>query len=145
MMLIYILTLLIQFSIIGTNPVEGSSIKVEINNLKNNQGQICILLFNNSDGYPSDFDKAQSQIVIKDFEVPMEVLIDNIKEENIVITVLHDENMNGKIDKNIFGIPTEGYGISKNPKPTTFGPPPFENAKVKMKESGNAIQINMKY
>jgi len=32
-------------------------------------------------------------------------------------SVLHDENKNGKMDKNIAGIPVEGYGVTNNPKP----------------------------
>lgn len=27
---------------------------------------------------------------------------------------MHDENGNGKLDKNIFGVPVEGYGVSNN-------------------------------
>jgi uncharacterized protein (DUF2141 family) len=27
---------------------------------------------------------------------------------------MHDENGNRKLDKNFFGVPTEGYGVSNN-------------------------------
>ena len=30
------------------------------------------------------------------------------------IAVMHDENGDGKLDKNFFGVPTEGYGVSNN-------------------------------
>ena len=30
------------------------------------------------------------------------------------IAVFHDENANGKLDKNFLGIPCEGYGASNN-------------------------------
>jgi uncharacterized protein (DUF2141 family) len=37
----------------------------------------------------------------------------------------HDENMNGKMETNLVGKPTEGYGFSNNVI-GKFGPPPFE-------------------
>jgi uncharacterized protein (DUF2141 family) len=33
------------------------------------------------------------------------------------VAVIHDENNNGKLDTNIFGIPTEAYGFSNNIRP----------------------------
>jgi uncharacterized protein (DUF2141 family) len=32
------------------------------------------------------------------------------------LTVIHDENMNGKLDTTWLGIPTEGYGFSNDAK-----------------------------
>jgi hypothetical protein len=32
--------------------------------------------------------------------------------------VIHDENCNGELDSNIFGIPTEGYGFSSGAEVT---------------------------
>lgn len=46
-------------------------------------------------------------------------------EFNISISAYHDENENSKLDKNSFGIPTELYGFSQNPK-RGFGPPKFK-------------------
>jgi len=37
----------------------------------------------------------------------------------------HDENLNGKMETNLLGKPTEGYGFSNNVT-GTFGPPPFK-------------------
>ena len=41
------------------------------------------------------------------------------------IRYYHDENLNGKMDKNLMGKPTEGYGFSNNVI-GKFAPPPFE-------------------
>jgi uncharacterized protein (DUF2141 family) len=41
------------------------------------------------------------------------------------VSAHHDENGNDKLDKNAFGIPTEPYGFSNNPK-RGFGPPKFD-------------------
>lgn len=41
------------------------------------------------------------------------------------VRLYHDENDNGKLDTNFFGIPTEGYGFSNNVQ-GRFGPPSFD-------------------
>ena len=43
------------------------------------------------------------------------------------LTVIHDENMNGKLDTNLLGIPTEGYGFSNDVK-ALLGAPSFSAA-----------------
>jgi uncharacterized protein (DUF2141 family) len=43
------------------------------------------------------------------------------------VSAHHDKNNNDQLDKNAFGIPTEPYGFSKNPK-RGFGPPAFDEA-----------------
>ncbi len=45
----------------------------------------------------------------------------------IAVCAYHDENENSRLDKNSFGIPSERYGFSKNPK-RGFGPPKFNEA-----------------
>jgi uncharacterized protein (DUF2141 family) len=43
------------------------------------------------------------------------------------IVVLHDENENMKLDRNIFGFPKEGFGFADNPK-VDFRAAPFASA-----------------
>ncbi len=47
------------------------------------------------------------------------------------VAVFHDENDNGELDSNFLGIPTEGYGFSRNAT-GTFGPPGFSHAAVEV-------------
>ena len=46
-------------------------------------------------------------------------------------TAYHDENENSRLDKNAFGIPTERYGFSKNPK-RGYGPPMFSETAIEL-------------
>jgi len=50
------------------------------------------------------------------------------------VGAFHDENENQKLDKGAFGIPTERYGFSNNPK-RGFGPPTFQEAVVSIQPS----------
>ena len=53
-----------------------------------------------------------------------------------------DENKNGKLDKNLFGAPTEAYGFSNNAR-ETFSSPSFEAAKVVL-DRDKKCQIRIK-
>lgn len=47
----------------------------------------------------------------------------------LAISVHHDRDEDGKLDKSLVGIPTEAYGFSNNPK-RGYGPPKFEQVAV---------------
>lgn len=49
-----------------------------------------------------------------------------VPEGTAAIRLHHDENGNGELDRNLLGIPSEGYGFSNNPK--SMGPPSFKDA-----------------
>jgi len=41
---------------------------------------------------------------------------------SFAVSVIQDENANGALDMNTFGVPTEGYGASNNVLPATSAP-----------------------
>jgi uncharacterized protein (DUF2141 family) len=53
------------------------------------------------------------------------ISIKNLKPGRYAVRYYHDNNMNGKLETNLVGKPTEGYGFSNNVI-GKFGPPPFE-------------------
>ena len=65
-----------------------------------------------------------------------------LEEGKYAVAVFHDENKNGKLDKNYLGIPTEVYGFSNNAR-RTFSAPSFEEAEVNLK-SDLTISIVLK-
>ena len=56
----------------------------------------------------------------------------------------HDENGNKKFDKNWIGIPTEGFGVSNNPR-TFLGPPTHKDAAFHVRGSPTRVEIELKY
>ena len=60
------------------------------------------------------------------------------------IALYHDENGNKKFDKNFFGIPTEGFGFSNNPK-VYFGVPDHSEAAFAVDSEPVELKINVQY
>ena len=56
----------------------------------------------------------------------------------------HDENDNGRIDRDLLGIPTEGIGFSRN-APIRLGPPSFEDAAFTVEASGARTALKLRY
>ena len=65
----------------------------------------------------------------------VDLLFGNLEPGDYAVMLFHDENGNGEMDKNVFGIPTEGYGFSNNAK-GSFGPPKFSAMKVTVTATG---------
>jgi len=55
----------------------------------------------------------------------------------------HDENDNGRIDRDPLGIPTEGIGFSRN-APIRLGPPSFEDAAFTVEADGAGTALKLR-
>lgn len=60
------------------------------------------------------------------------------------VIVFHDENDNGLLDTDFFGIPNEGYGFGNNAV-GFLGPPSFDAASVTVGSADQAIAISLIY
>jgi len=107
---------------------ETTSIDVEIQGLRSTKGKVHVALWASADGFLSD-DKPAFQTQIMDARVPRVVLtFGGVRPGMYAISAFHDENSNGKLDKNLLGIPKEGYGFSNDAR-GRMGPPKFEAAR----------------
>ena len=123
---------------------ENGELTVSVTDLKNNAGQIGILLFDQKGGFPDSRDKAVRQILLPIEGSEMQHTFADLPFGVYAVTVMHDENGNKKLDKNIFGIPTEGNGVSNNIR-NRMGPPKFKQAVFKMDRPSYSIGIKMRY
>ncbi len=77
-------------------------------------------------------------------ETSVTYLFKNIPVGKYAIAVFQDVNIDGKLNKNLFGVPKEPYGFSNN-KYGMFGPPDFKDVCFEVKEGKPiSIEINLK-
>lgn len=125
-------------------PLSKSSIIVEVNGLRNNNGEVRVYLYDSEDGFPSDPEKAVMTLVSRIDNNRAKVVFKDIHIGNYAISVLHDENGNGKADLNWLMIPKEGIGASNNPN-FSIGPPSFNDATFKLSSEEINILIKVRY
>jgi len=123
---------------------QRGNIVIEINGLKNSDGQVGILLFSREEGFPMDHTRAVKRMFAAINRNMCRVTLERIPYGVYGVSVFHDENADGKLRKNIFGIPGEGIGASRNPA-IRFGPPTFEEARFTLASKEHKVVITLKY
>jgi uncharacterized protein (DUF2141 family) len=114
----------------------GYTLDVEITSLRNDTGFIMLQVLNESQ-VPVD----QKKGVIQDLKCI--VKIENLTPGKYAIRYFHDENMNGILESNKMGIPTEGYGFSNNAY-GLFGSKPFKEWLFDFNEN-KKLSLKIKY
>jgi uncharacterized protein (DUF2141 family) len=94
------------------------TLTVQITGLRNDTGKIMLQVF---DGNEKVTDQQMSGI--KDKKAV--ITVKGLKPGKYGVRFYHDENLNGIMETNFVGKPTEGYGFSNNVT-GRFGMPPFE-------------------
>lgn len=112
---------------------------VHITQIKSNVGNIGVAIFNSKESFLGKpfmkaTKKAKKGEMTFTFDVPA---------GTYSISVMHDENKNGKLDKNFMGIPSEPYGISLEGR-NMFGPPSYDEAKFMVKDKDVKLSIEVK-
>lgn len=119
---------------------------VKIAGAKNAKGKLGVGVFKDATGFPEDDSRmvARETLEIDPQKLTAEVVFGDLPCGVYAVSVRHDENVNGKLDKNFVGIPKEGYGISNNPKPK-MRPPGFDEARLELSAPGQTVEIHLVY
>jgi|TARA_B110000263_G_C15308024_1_gene511523 uncharacterized protein (DUF2141 family) len=121
------------------------SLTIEIDEFRNSkEGNILIAIFTDQLNFTND-------ISFKNWIVPKEKLINGVFKETVKlplgeygIAILDDEDINGKMSYNFFGIPKEGYGFSDF-NHSGFKKPMFSDFKFSVSDSTDIIRIKLRY
>jgi len=98
-------------------------IHVKILDIRNSTGTIDCALFDSPEGFPIDvLLSATSTMVLKIKKTQARCDFEDVPPGTYALAVIHDENMNGKLDTNWLGIPKEGYGFSNRAKALLSAP-----------------------
>ncbi|QNL51648.1 DUF2141 domain-containing protein [Olivibacter sp. SDN3] len=113
--------------------LSAQTVNIQVSDIKSSNGQILLAVFKNEESFKSEkpeFRQVFKKSTLKDGKMQLSI---ELPEGSYGITVVDDENSNGKLDKNMVGIPKEGVAFSnfylsgmKKPK---FGDFSFQLAK----------------
>lgn len=127
----------------GEPPCNG--IHVKILDIGNSTGTVACALFESPDGFPTDYlNFATNMMVIKVRATKARCDFVDIPPGTYALAVIHDENTNGKLDKNWLGVPTEGYGFSNDAK-ALLSAPTFSAASFPYGGENKEMTISLRY
>ena len=116
------------------------SVTVHVKPVEDAKGEISVALYRK----PSDFPHpvrvyvAQTPKAVKGTNI---IRFTNLPAGNYAAAAYHDENGNKKLDKNIFGAPTEPYGFSNDAR-RLMSAPSFDEARFEIRNNEESeIQI----
>lgn len=109
--------------VVAQSPSTGT-LTVRVTGLASDAGRVQIAL-TDADGYENDEDLREAALPIENGRAQWTVKA--VPFGTYAVQLYHDENGNGELDTNVFGVPQEAYGFSNNAR-GRFGPPDFEEA-----------------
>ena len=128
---------------LAQSPCPG--IHVKILNIRNSTGTVACALFESPEGFPSEYLRAATNVmVIKIWKSQARCDFEDIPPGTYAMAVVHDENMNGRLDTNRLGVPTEGYGFSNNAH-GVFSAPSFSDASFKYDGQNVELTMTLRY
>lgn len=116
------------------------TLEVTVTNIKSAKGTIRVGLFTEKDFLKTAIEGR----IVDASKAGVTVLFENVKPGTYGLSIIHDENGNGELDSNKLGVPKEGFGFGNNAL-GTFGPPPFEKAKIEIGDQPVKQKIELKY
>ena len=117
---IFALTSLAAAALVATltaAAAEGVTLRIRVDGFKSESGQVFICLWENATNFPKcEQGNSTKRVAVKIVGGLAETSFEGLVEgKSYAVSAHHDENGNGKIDKNAVGIALEGIGISGNP------------------------------
>ena len=137
--------LLINLTTLAFAQSSFPGIHVQVLNIRNSTGTVDCALFDSPAGFPIEaLLSATNVVVIKVRKTQARCDFDDLPPGTYALAVIHDENMNGKLDTNFLGIPKEGYGFSNGAK-SLLGAPSFSAASFEYDGGSLDLTISLHY
>ncbi len=105
-------------------------------------GQVHFILFNEAHGFPGEEGNSLYANRVSAVNGRAVWNISLPSDKPYAIAAFYDVNGNGRLDRNIFGAPTEPYGFSGNVRPL-FRAPSFREAAFRIDANGE-VRIRLK-
>ena len=121
----------------------ASDVSVTVTGLRSGKGQILACLTARPAAFPDCRKDPQARKLIVPAAGSDRLDFGMVPDGRYAISLIHDENGNGKMDKALM-IPREGFGFSRN-APVHMGPPQFDAAAFTVDGTAVKLSIRVRY
>jgi uncharacterized protein (DUF2141 family) len=134
----------------------AGEVRVTVDGIRSSNGMVLIGLYDSQASFETALNAADKEAFLIDPDrfgavalranaaLKSAVVFGNLDPGQYAAIVFHDENANGKLDRNFLGVPSEPYGFSNNVQ-GFFSPPSFAAAAMPLGDGNQAIRIKMIY
>lgn len=127
------------------NAEPTATLSVVVNGIHHQKGEICLRLYPSERGFPTSSNSEDQSGCVKITGSSVKKEFFGLKPGTYAVAVVDDQNGDRKLNKDFFGIPKEGFGISKNPTVSIeTGTPKFRDASFVVNKN-TTVNITIKY
>jgi len=114
---------------------------IRITQVKDKTHKLFIAVCRQSKGFPNELDMVQQFVLDPAANKDLSVTVTNLPYGKYAVSIFQDMNGNGKLDKGLFGIPTEPFAFSNNYHPT-FRAPTWDDCAFDYNATSKEVVIN---
>jgi uncharacterized protein (DUF2141 family) len=150
-----IVVVLLLAAAVPAVPAAAAELRVTTRTIRSNNGEILIGLYDNAAGFERAIANAARGLTpdpgrlvgttIRARRGAHSAVFAELPPGRYVVIVVHDENDNGRLDKNAIGMPTEGYGFSNDAHGFLGTSPSFDAAAITLGNADKEISIALIY
>ncbi|MDX2217996.1 MAG: DUF2141 domain-containing protein [Burkholderiales bacterium] len=126
--------------LIIAGPALANELTIEIQGITEAKGSVYVALYDKADTWMKKAVKAQGTVATTGKTV---IVFKDLPEGEYAFSAFHDIDGDRKMARNAMGMPTEPWGFSKDAM-GMFGPPSFDEAKVKVPAGGTTTVMTLK-
>lgn len=122
------------------------TLTIKVTGACNAEGTVGVAVFADRRGFPEDVSHAlrAEDASIDSATLSAQVTFSDLPVGSYAISVRHDENKNGRLDRNFLRIPREGYGASNNAAKRRRTPA-FDDARFSLDTESQTVEIKLVY
>ncbi len=117
---------------------------VHVIGLRNDHGDVRCSLFSPTQGFPDDAENQATTVTAPIINRTATCAFAGINPGVYAIVLFHDENGDGKFNRNWIGLPEEGYGFSNNAR-VYLRPPSFSAASFSFSGGVFDTEVKVRY
>jgi uncharacterized protein (DUF2141 family) len=128
------------------NPTTAPEDLVEVipSRLEGHRGRLRCLAFSRPAGFPGSARRALARAEASAAAGQPRCVFRGLPSGPLAISVVHDADLSGDLTTNVFGVPVEGYGFSRDAR-GTFGPPAFSEAAFDHDGRARTVRVRLSY
>jgi len=119
-------------------------LRVAVSGIRNDHGHVISALFAGPAGFPNDTATALQVQWAEIRAGQAELIFAGLVPGSYAVSVMHDENDDGRMNTNWMGMPQEGFGLSGQPR-YRFGMPGYREAEIEVPAQGRELVIRLRY
>jgi uncharacterized protein (DUF2141 family) len=133
-------TLLSGAALLAATQAGAADLTIHVDDVKAAGGKIEVAVYNSAGTF---LKTAVGLASIAATKAANTVLLKDLPAGEYAFAVFHDVNSNDKLDKNMFGIPTEDYAFSNNAL-GKMGPPSYDSARFTLPAAGATMRVSLR-